>query len=241
MNTKTITKRLITGSTLRVLFLGSNIIVAFIMMPFVIHSLGGRLYGFWIFIGTFMGYYGFLDFGLSSAVSRYMSRAYGQKDYNEMNIVINTSLLLFSIVGLFTMVVTVLVVLLCPYFIHDAKELSLFQIVILILGVDISISFPMRAFGGVLISKLRYDLTTFIQFAALAIRTFLIYYFIKSGHGLVALAIITFCVNLISHYAKFVFVKREFPDLRFGFSYILRERIKLLFAYSKYTFFYSAC
>ena len=42
-------KTLAKGSILRVFIFFINIIVAFCLMPFIIHSLGDRMYGLWTF------------------------------------------------------------------------------------------------------------------------------------------------------------------------------------------------
>lgn len=236
MKTETIIKRLSLGSALRILLLISNIAVSFFMMPFLIHSLGDRLYGFWTLVGAFMGYYGFLDLGLSSAVTRYVSRAYGQKNYNEMNTVINTSLFLFGIIGLITIIISFIAAFACPLFINDHTEITLFKLIVIILGFDVAISFPMRAFAGVLSSKLRYDLRVYIQLGKLILRTSLIVYFIYNGYGLLSLAIITFSVNIVSYVFNFYFVKKEFRQLNLKPQFYKHERMKSLFNYSKYTF-----
>lgn len=236
MESKTIVKRLLSGSILRTTLLACNIGVSFFMMPFLIHSLGDRLYGFWTLVGAFMGYYGFLDLGLSSAVTRYVSRAYGQKNYNEMNTVINTSLYLFSIIGLITIIISFIAAFACPLFIKNQTEITLFKLIIIVLGFDVAISFPMRAFAGVLSSKLRYDLTVYIQLGKLILRTSLIVYFIQNSYGLLSLAIITFSVNIIAYFFIFYFVKKEFRQLKLGVKLFKKEKIKTLFTYSKYTF-----
>ncbi|MFC1699964.1 MATE family efflux transporter, partial [Candidatus Omnitrophota bacterium] len=100
---KTLTK----GSLLRSLQFFANCIIALALMPFIIHSLGDRMYGLWILIGSFFGFYGFFDFGLSSAVQRYISRALGKGDLKEANAVVNNSLFLFFLIGLLSLVVLV--------------------------------------------------------------------------------------------------------------------------------------
>jgi len=62
-----VTARLVKGSVLRILNLGTIVLVSFFMMPFVIGALGDRWYGLWIFAASIVGYYGFLDFGLKRA------------------------------------------------------------------------------------------------------------------------------------------------------------------------------
>ncbi|HEX9812774.1 MAG TPA: hypothetical protein VGA88_11925, partial [Burkholderiales bacterium] len=76
---------LVRGSLLRVSLLFANVAVAFYLMPFIIHSIGDRWYGMWTLVGTFMGYYGFLDLGLSIATQRFLAGALGRDDSESVN------------------------------------------------------------------------------------------------------------------------------------------------------------
>src|SRR5215472_1624989 len=70
----------IRGSALRVVALAATTVVAFFLMPFLVHSLGDRTYGFWALAGTILGYYGLLDLGIVSAVQFHVASAAGEKD-----------------------------------------------------------------------------------------------------------------------------------------------------------------
>ena len=59
-------KRLASGSALRVISRVLSGLVAVLLTPFVIRTLGDRLYGFWTLVGVFMRYYGFMDLGLGA-------------------------------------------------------------------------------------------------------------------------------------------------------------------------------
>ncbi|HEX9625679.1 MAG TPA: hypothetical protein VGA00_01945, partial [Acidiferrobacterales bacterium] len=84
------------GSVLRTALLFANIAVALYMMPFVIHAVGDRWYGMWTLVGTFMGYYGFMDFGLSIATQRFIAGAIGRQDDQEINRLFTTSLVILA-------------------------------------------------------------------------------------------------------------------------------------------------
>src|SRR6266853_2852940 len=75
------------------------------MMPFIVHSLGDRMYGIWALVATLVGYYGLLDLGLSSAVSRYLAAALGAGNQEQCNRVFNTSLRIFAALGVVVLVV----------------------------------------------------------------------------------------------------------------------------------------
>ncbi|HEV2246346.1 MAG TPA: hypothetical protein VGW37_06805 [Terriglobia bacterium] len=75
--TKSATKLVVSGSALQAVQFAIAVVVAFFLTPFVIHSLGDRMYGFWTLAAAFVGYYGLMDLGLSSAVNRYIAGAAG--------------------------------------------------------------------------------------------------------------------------------------------------------------------
>ena len=107
MNSKA--KVLVRGSILRTIEFFVTAVIGLILMPFIIHSLGDKMYGLWIFVGSFLGYYGLLDLGLDSAIQRYVSRSIGIKDYKEVNRIINTSLLIFTILGCIALTISFII------------------------------------------------------------------------------------------------------------------------------------
>lgn len=236
MDSKSITKKLISGSLFRIILLCCSVGVSFFIVPFLVHALGDRMHGFWVLIGRFIGYYGVLDLGLSSAVSRFISRAYGQNDYDEINHVFNTSLVLFGLMGLVALAISFLLALFCPYFLKNPNEIILFRKVILILGLSLSIGFPTKSFLGILQSKLRYDLLAGVDLLKLVVRTCLIVYFINAGSGIIALSLITFLVELMGDAIYFWLLLREFSQLKFSLALVTLKRIKALFQYSLFTF-----
>src|SRR3990172_13178096 len=111
------------GSLLNAVLLFSNIAVSLYMMPFVIHALGDRWYGMWTLVATFMGYYGYLDFGLSVAVQRFIAGAIGRKDGAETNRLLTTSVVLFAALGAIAMVATLVIAYFSDYFFSDPTEI----------------------------------------------------------------------------------------------------------------------
>src|SRR5665213_3278284 len=76
-------KQLVRGSGSRVLRMVSLAIIGFFIMPFTVHKLGAEQYGIWAIAMSFIGYYSFLDLGLSGAVFTHMAYAFGQQDHEE--------------------------------------------------------------------------------------------------------------------------------------------------------------
>ena len=101
------TEQIFRVSFIRIVCLGLNVLVGLFMLPFLVHHLGARLYGLWVLIGTVLVYYDLLDLGIFSAIQRFVARALGKQSSREANLIINTSLLLFSITGLAIVLISV--------------------------------------------------------------------------------------------------------------------------------------
>jgi O-antigen/teichoic acid export membrane protein len=235
MNLNIIKKRLISGSILRVMLFVSNVAISFFVMPFLIHSLGDRWYGCWTLAISFVGYYGFLDLGLSSAVSRFISREDAQNNNVEINKTISTSLILFSILGIFSILISLLAAFLCPYFMDDYKEFSAFRYVVLVLGLNFAIGLPMRTFIGILNAKLRYDLIVYVDIFKLVFRNILIVIFIKQGYGVKSLASIILAIDLIGYYLTIRLANTVFSDYRRSLKLCTKNKTKQLLNYSVFS------
>lgn len=231
-----VARKLVSGSILRVINLLVGLAVSFFLTPFIIHSLGDRSYGLWVLVGTFIGYYGLLDLGLSNAVGRFISKAIGEKDNKTINEVYNTGFALFLIGGALALGLTLIGAALTPYFVDNPEELNTFRWVLLILGIHSAIDLPMRVFHGLLYARLRFDSIAYVELLNLLIRTALIVVAIQMGYGLIGLAVATFIANLPCNLLYIFFAYKNFPGLKLNLRLVSRGVVKLLFSYSFFVF-----
>jgi O-antigen/teichoic acid export membrane protein len=210
--------------------------VTMVMVPFIVRALGDRLYGFWTLVGAFIGYYGMLDFGLSVAVGRYVAKALGSEDTEECNRVFNTTLLIFSLLGVAALLVTGVLAGLAPLFCRSASDAVLFRNVILILGLSAALTFPFKSFSGVLAARLRFDIETGLNMISLALRTAGTVYVLAMGYKLFALAGVVFLSGLPAKLLLVVFAKKNLPSLALGKRYVRRATARELVSFSAFTF-----
>lgn len=229
---------LLRGSVLRVVALFANVAVAFYLMPFVIHAVGDRWYGMWSLIGAIMGYYGYFDFGLSTATQRFMAGAIGKREPDELNRVFATTLVLMSALAVIAILLTAALAIAAPVFLESPDEIHVFRIVILILGVTVLQTFLMAPFNGLISGHLRYDLATGIEIGKLVVRTALIIYFIEAGYSIVALAVITLVVDTAGNIARMLIAVRLNPSVVLSLRAYTPSKIPELFRYGIRTFVY---
>jgi O-antigen/teichoic acid export membrane protein len=227
---------LIKGMSLRVVSFFTQIVITLVMTPLIVHSLGDRMYGLWTVIGTFLGYYGLLDFGLSSACTRFFSKALGGGDEDELNRVFNTVLALFTMVAFAVIILTGCSIATCQFFISDSTEIALFRKIIAIMGLSLALTFQLRVFEGIIASHLRYDLRAQISILKIVLVNILIYLSLKNGNGILSVAIINFfgtCLELILNFAAAYKITNH---ITINVKLINKNKIAELFGYSSKTF-----
>ncbi len=225
-------KKLVKGSMLRTIGFVVNVVGGLVLMPFIVSTLGDKQYGFWVLIGTFIGYYGLLDFGIMQAVQRFVSRAVGADDTQDANTVVNTSLALYIIIGVFVLLISGIVVLLAPVFIKDKNNLHIFRLIIPLLSLSLAIGFPMRVFKGMLIAHLRFDLNAIAEIISNILRIALVLVLLKRGEGILILALVTFLTQVVMHVLTIIFAKVTIKEMRLSFKLVKKSKIKDIFNYS---------
>jgi len=229
-------RKLLSGSVFRFGNLFATAASAFFLMPFIVHHLGDRLYGFWSLAAAFIGYYFVLDFGLSSAVSQYICIAIGKNDPTECRVVFNMALRIQLILGCVVLLVTAGIAAAAPWFCKSPADAALFWRVIAILGVNVAIGFPTRVYYSLLEAELRFDIQSALAILGLALRTGLSVLVILKGGAVLALAWMTLLSTLPVVAFQIWFARREAPWARIDFSPIDVAKVKPLFSYSVYTF-----
>ena len=238
MKTRQIMKsgnKLLSGSVLRMGNLVASALVGLFLLPFIVHHLGDRLYGFWSLAAAFIGYYGLLDLGLTSAISQYLCIAIGRNDPAESQKVFNTALRIQSFIGGLALLATGLLALCAPLFCRTPEDAALFWKVITILGVNAAIGFPARVYGGILEAELRFDIQSGLTLFSLVLRTGFTVWAILAGGGLLALAWMTLLSSLPAIPVQIWIAKRQAPWARIDVLPLEWARAKSLFSYSAYT------
>jgi O-antigen/teichoic acid export membrane protein len=228
-------RKLVSGSVLRVASLAVSAACAFVLMPFVVHHLGDRLYGFWSLASVFIGYYSLLDLGLSSAVSQYVCVAIGRNDLGECRAVFNTALRIQSMLGAVALVATFVIAGVTLFFTHVPADAHLFSEVIIILGTSSALSFPTKVYIGVLDAQYRFDINAWLTILGAVLRTGLVIWAILAGGGLLALAWMTLLASVPVAALQIWFGMREAHWARIEAKFET-SRAKSLFSYSIYSF-----
>jgi O-antigen/teichoic acid export membrane protein len=227
---------LLRGSAFRIIQTCIGIGIGFWMLPFLITNLGSEDYALWILIGSIVSSYYLMDLGLNHAVTRYVSRYIHTQEFDRANQIINTAIVIYSILGIILFSLTIIGALFwAPSLIDNPENLKTAQAIILIAGVSISLEFPSKAFPGIINAFMRFDTLALVRIIASILNAVAIYIFISDGYGVISIAVISLVSNICttSFYVYFCF--NLFPSLKLTQKDVSKSDLKEIFHFSKWT------
>jgi O-antigen/teichoic acid export membrane protein len=139
-------------------------LVVVLLPPFLTKSLSIEAYGAWLLILQLSAYVSFLDFGIQTAVGRFMAHTNELQDWKQRDSIVSTALAILTGAGLVAMLgVTTLAWQLpnlfrnMPVSLHQDAKLALLSV-----GGSLAIALPFSVFGGVFIGLQRYDIPAWV-------------------------------------------------------------------------------
>ena len=215
----------------------ANLFVGFIITPFIIRRLGAEQYGIWSLIFSILDYFWFFDLGLNTAVCNFCARFIALKDHDKINQVISTALFYFSMVALTVWAIAPFVARNSYRFFRVSPAYrSEFAILILMTTISWGVCIVLHMFVSALDGFQRFDLTSRIWVAMLALRSVGYLIVLQSGHGLVAMAAIFIGSQLLGYLLNFLNFRRVFPQLRISTSYVRPEMFRDILRYGVKSF-----
>lgn len=177
-------------------------IVFLVLTPILVHRLGTAAYALWVLGHTITFYLAFLDIGLGNAQVRYHARFAAQERTGEMRKAIATSCVSLVIAGVVAALIGIGIALWLP---ADWLEITPslvddFRLVVMLLGVEMLISFSGAAVENVYEGASRFDIRNIrsIVMRVLTASAEIVALWLGAGLvELVAIELIAGCVTLL--------------------------------------------
>jgi len=214
------------------LALGVNMVVGFILTPYLIECLGADKYGIWLLVISVIGYSGLLDLGITSATMRYVARYVGQRADKLLNKTINTSLAIFCLAGLTFIIASLFAAAPLANFFHiKAEEINSFKIAIWLTGISAGLMFPDRVLAVVILAHERFVIGNTVKVAIIILKGVLSILVLFTGGGLVGLGLVFAVLGFLSLIVNFAIIKIFFRHIHFAFSAVSKLSVRLLISF----------
>lgn len=216
--------------------LAVNVLIGLFLTPFIIKSLGSNNFGVWRAVGSIIGYYGLLDLGIGSALTRYIARYSVQGDTERLNKTASTAMLVFSLAGLIILLLSLFFAdKIVNFFNVTSEESKSFIKLLWLMGMITAINLPANIFRAVVIAREHYVASNIINIVRAILRTALAIVFIRIGYGVFGLGLAVFIVSLVAIFANYMLYKKFANDIKLKFSYIDTKVVKTLISYGGFT------
>ena len=227
---------MIRAAVLRNLALLVTMGVAFTTMPMIIHLLGDSWYGIWVLVGTFMGYFGIIDFGLTSATTRYLALHWKEKNAAEIGKTMTTSFVGFCFISAIVLVLSLIAIWMAPEFLDDKSGTLILRSVLLVLAIDMAMSFPFAIYSAVLVVQMRNDIVAVVRILQALIKLGIVFWIVNIDGTIIHIALMTLGLNILMRVALVLAANKYLPAGVLKLKNFSKSAIKEYFHFGKFTF-----
>jgi len=215
----------------------ANLAVGFFLSPFIIHRLGNVAYGVWVLAIGVVAYLGLLDLGMQSAVLRFVSKGHTQNDHQGASEALSAALWVRLQISALILLLSVGLAAVFPLIFKVPVELAGdARKAILLTGAKMAITMSIGVVAGVLSALNRYDLQNYLSMVQTAVRVIGVVAVLRTGHGIVAIAVCELIAVLIYNSLLVWVAHRLYPQLQILLNKPKRETLKRIWTYSSYAF-----
>ena len=216
------------GVILNYIVIGLNTILGLGYTPYMLKCLGQNEYGLYSLVGSIIAYLTVLDFGFGNAIIRYTAKFRAEQKCQEQWEMFGMFLIVYSIIGLIAIGGG-----LCLYFNVDllfdktmsSSDLSQARIMMLLLTVNLGITFPLSIFGSIITAYENFVFQRVVQIIKIVVSTTVLIVVLTIGYKAVALVVIDtifnisilvinyfYCINKLR--IKIIFQKFDWPFIK---------------------------
>lgn len=208
-------------------------VLAVVLPPFLVRLLDRDTYSVWALLLQIGGYTGLLNFGLQTAVGRFIAHAEARQDFDQRDRIVSTAVaLLTGSAVISVLVIFGLAALLPRFFPAIPAPLQVeAQVALLWVGGSLALGLPFTVFNGVFVGLQRNEVPAVIIVVGRLTTALGLVLAAASGHGLVAMAIVFAGINLLTYGAQWMAIRRFVPTLLVSRQSVSRDSFRELVDY----------
>ena len=189
---------------------GATAVVALALPHFLTRSLDHDRFAAWALILQIAAYANYLDFGLQTAVARYLAQAIERGDQEGCDRLISTAIALLSAAALVALLIIGGVLVFLPHIFAQAPVSLIVELRMgaTVLAVSAAILLPLSTFTGVLVGLHRNEFPALAIGGTRLLGAALVIVCVRFTHSLVALAACIALCNLLGGIAQYWFARR---------------------------------
>jgi len=212
-------------------------VTSFVLLPIFIHWLGDFYFGMWALISALVGYSGLLDMGMRTTVQRFVARSKGRNNHQESNRTLtNATAITLAISCCATLSCAALTTVLPDFFALRGPARSLFQWLLILLGLEVAVSLPARLFSTYLIGLQRFDLYNLLLTIGTTLRAAFQVAVLRAGWGVLGLAGVNLAMEVAFVPICWKLLRRTDPHVAIDWKYFRFADVREIGNFGFYAF-----
>jgi O-antigen/teichoic acid export membrane protein len=208
--------RIVKNAFANICRIGVGALVSLAVPPLLIGILSKETYNTWLLILQLSAYVSFLEFGIQTAVGRYVAHHNELGEFRQRDSIVSTALAILTGLSLVAIIgVTLLAGQLPHLFVEMPVELHQdAQLALLCVGSSLAIALPFSVFGGIFIGLQRYDVPAWILGISRLFGGGLIVLAAHTSHNIVMMAVAIAISNLGAGLWQFLAARQVASDIQ---------------------------
>jgi len=208
-------------------------ISGFILPRLISEQVGQVSLGIWDFGWSMVAYCAFGTAGVRSAVSTYVARYSASDNWDSLNNIVNSCLAIFLTTMTIAFGAMLIVIKFLPNWFAGSfeGEMTIAQVTLSVLTFGALVEMPMGVFNGVLTGKQRYDLVNMIEGSTHIAHVLISIVLLLLKLPIYWMAVTVVLGQLATAVLKYVFARREVPQLRISARHIHWSTVRFAFGF----------
>lgn len=227
-----------TGAILSYISMGVGYIVSLIYTPIMLRLLGQSEYGLYNLVASVVAYLGVLNFGFSSAYMRYYTRYKVKEESSKIHSLNGMFLIIFSLIGLVAVIAGSILALNTNIIFGSElteSELDKAKILMMILVVNLGISFPSIIFNAHITANEKFIFQKIVQMVKIILNPFIVLPALIMGYGSIGMVIASTLLNILIEFINIIYCIRKLK-MKFSFRQFDFKLMKEMTVFSSFIF-----
>jgi O-antigen/teichoic acid export membrane protein len=195
---------------------GATAVVALALPHYLTRALDHDRFAAWSLMLQIAAYAGYLDFGIQTAVARYLAQAMERGDGDQQDRLVNTAFGMLSIAGSIALLAIAVVAFFLPRLFHGVPLalVSDLRLGVLVMGACAALALPMSTFVGVLIGLHRNEYPALVIGGSRILGGLAVLVAVRYTNSLACLALCIGVTNLVGAGSQYLIAKALLPEMR---------------------------
>lgn len=188
------------GALLSYINLGLGCIIPLLYTPIMLRTLGQAEYGLYSLSNSIISYLSMLNFGMGSAVMRYVTKCRAEGDKRGVENIIGLFTIIYSILAVLVIIFGVFLSVFANTFFSrglSGEEISRLRVLLILMTLSTAVSFPVSVFSSIVVAYEKYIFRRVIDIAGTVLLPVFNLIALFMGTGSVGMAVVGLIIQIL--------------------------------------------